>query len=261
MARRNMFQSSSNPFMSDKNYSEAILDTAISDGRTMTVNGAVNKTFMLLGVAMSTAVFSWMYVASMPWLTWVGAIGGLIMVFVTMWKKEQSAILAPIYAALEGLFLGGISKIVAVAVGGGDGSSELFGGIVFNAILLTMAVLFMMLFVYKTGIIKVTQKFRMGVVMATGAIFVVYIMSWILGMFGIQIPFLHAGGAMGMGISLVIIGIAALNLLLDFDNFERGEQAREPEYMEWFSAMGLMITLVWLYIEILRFLMIFMGDD
>ena len=97
--------------------------------------------------------------------------------------------------------------------------------------------------------------------MATGAIFVVYLLSWILGMFGISIPFLHEGGAMGMGISLVIIGIAALNLLLDFDNFERGEAAREPEYMEWFSAMGLMITLVWLYVEILRFLMIFAGED
>lgn len=245
-----MFQSSSNPFMSDKNYNEAILDSAISEGKTMTVNGAVNKTFMLMGVLLVTAAFSWLYASST--LMWGGAIGGLIMVFVTIWKKEHSAILAPIYALCEGLFLGSISKFYALAA---------YSGIVMNAIMLTMAILFMMLFIYKTGIIKVTQKFRMGVVMATGAILVVYILSWVLGMFGVTIPFLHQGGMMGMGISLVIIGIASLNLLLDFDNFERGEQAREPEYMEWFSAMGLLITLVWLYVEILRFLAIFAGDD
>jgi len=250
MARRSMFESSSNPFMSDKNYSEAILDTEVYEGGTMTVNGAVNKTFMLMGVMLVTAVFSWLYAS--PMLMWGGAIGGLIMVFVTIWKKEQSAILAPIYALCEGLFLGSISKFAALAA---------YSGIVFNAVLLTSAILLMMLFIYKTGLIKVTQKFRMGVVMATGAVLVVYILSWILGMFGMNIPFLHEGGMIGMGISLVIIGIASLNLLLDFDNFERGEAAREPEYMEWFSAMGLLITLVWLYVEILRFLMIFAGDE
>jgi len=250
MARRNMFSTSSNPFMSDKSYGNTILDTAITEGNTMTVNGAVNKTFILTGVMMVTAAFSWLYAS--PTLMWGGAIGGLIMVFVTMWKKEQSAILTPIYALCEGLFLGSISKFYAVAA---------YSGIVMNAVLLTIAVLLMMLFVYKTGIIKVTHKFRMGVVMATGAVLVVYILSFVLGMFGVNIPFLHEGGMIGMGISLVIIGIASLNLLLDFDNFEKGEAAREPEYMEWFSAMGLLITLVWLYVEILRFLAIFASGD
>ncbi|MEZ4931497.1 MAG: Bax inhibitor-1/YccA family protein [Saprospiraceae bacterium] len=137
-----------------------------------------------------------------------------------------------------------------------------FGGaIVFHAVTLTFAVLFMMLFLYKTGMIKVTEKFRSGVMMATGAIFIVYLLSWVLGMFGVNIPYLHEGGMMGIGISVVIIGIAALNLLLDFDMFEKGEQYRAPKYMEWFAAMGLLITLVWLYIEILRLLAILAGRD
>ena len=259
MGRRSMFESSSNPFMSDKHYQEAILDTEIkyTEGvldsgmrPEMTVNGAVNKTFILLGVMVVTAMFSWMYASST--MMWVGAIGGLVMVFATIWKKEYSPILAPIYALFEGLFLGSVSQFYALAA---------YSGIVFNAVLLTSTILLMMLFIYKTGLIKVTQKFRMGVVMATGAVLVVYILSWVLNMFGMSVPYLHDGGMIGMGISLVIIGIASLNLLLDFDNFERGEQAREPEYMEWFSAMGLLITLVWLYIEILRFLAIFAGDD
>ena len=118
-----------------------------------------------------------------------------------------------------------------------------------------------MLFFYKTGIIKVTEKFRSGVIMATGAIFVVYILSWVLGFFGINIPYLHEGGLMGIGISLLIIGVAALNLLLDFDNFEKGEQYGAPKYMEWFSAMGLLITLVWLYVEILRLIAMFSSSD
>ena len=250
MGRRKMFESSSNPFMSDKNYGEAILDSEMEQGRTMTVNGAVNKTLMLLGVMMVTAMFSWMYAS--PMLMWGGMIGGLVMVFATMWKKEYAPILAPIYALFEGLFLGSISKFYAVAA---------YSGIIFNAVLLTSTILLMMLFLYKSGLIKVTQKLRAGVMMATGAVMVVYVLSFVLGMFGIDIPYLHQGGMIGIGISVVIIGIASMNLLLDFDNFERGEQAREPEYMEWFSAMGLMITLVWLYVEILHMLAMLAGDD
>ncbi|MEM6380418.1 MAG: Bax inhibitor-1/YccA family protein, partial [Bacteroidota bacterium] len=116
------------------------------------------------------------------------------------------------------------------------------------------------LFIYKSGIIKVTNKFRTGVMMATGAILLVYVLSWVLSFFGINMPFLHEGGMMGIGISVVIIGVAALNLLLDFDNFEKGEQYGAPMYMEWFSAMGLLITLVWLYIEFLRLLAILNSD-
>ena len=164
---------------------------------------------------------------------------------------EYSPTLAPLYAALEGLFVGGISAMYAAR----------FGGIVFQAIMLTIAVLFTMLFLYRSGIIKVTEKLRAGVYMATGAIFLVYILSFILSFFGIQIPFLHSTGPIGIGISLVIIGIAAFNLLLDFDNFEKGERYGAPAYMEWFLGMGLLITLVWLYIEILRLLAIFASSD
>ncbi|RME03633.1 MAG: Bax inhibitor-1/YccA family protein, partial [Bacteroidetes bacterium] len=134
-------------------------------------------------------------------------------------------------------------------------------GIIFQAVTLTFAVLFMMLFLYKSGTIKVTQKLRSGVIMATGAILLVYIINLVLSFFGMNVPYLHEGGMMGIGISLLIIGVAAMNLLLDFDNFDKGEQYGAPAYMEWFCAMGLIITLVWLYIEILRLLSILSGRD
>ncbi|RMF00908.1 MAG: Bax inhibitor-1/YccA family protein, partial [Bacteroidetes bacterium] len=126
---------------------------------------------------------------------------------------------------------------------------------------LTMAVFFMMLFLYKSGTIKVTQKFRSGVIMATGAVLLVYIVNIVLSLFGVNMPFLHEGGLMGIGISLVIIGIAALNLMLDFDNFDTGEQVGAPAYYEWYFAMGLLVTLVWLYVEILRLLSILSSSD
>jgi uncharacterized YccA/Bax inhibitor family protein len=173
-------------------------------------------------------------------------------VIIAAFKRHLSPTLAPIYALLEGCFVGGITAIYGAAFG---------GGIVFQAVTLTFAVLFMMLFLYKTGIIKVTEKFRSGVMMATGAILLVYIINLVLSFFGMSVPFLHEGGMMGIGISLLIIGVAALNLLLDFDNFEKGEQFGAPKYMEWFCAMGLLITLVWLYIEILRLLAILSGRD
>jgi uncharacterized YccA/Bax inhibitor family protein len=151
---------------------------------------------------------------------------------------------------LEGFFVGSISAMYATFQ----------GGIVFNAVCLTIATLFMMLFIYKSGVIKVNNKFRTGVMMATGAVALVYVLSFALSFFGIQIPYLHEGGMIGIGISVVILGVAALNLLLDFDNFEKGEQYGAPMYMEWFSAMGLLITLIWLYIEFLRLLAILNND-
>ncbi len=117
-----------------------------------------------------------------------------------------------------------------------------------------MALLLAMLFLYQTRIIKVTDKFRSGIMMATLGIFLVYMVNMVLGFFGMNVPFLHSGGIMGIGISLFIVGIASLNLLLDFDQFEKGEQYGAPKYMEWFSALGLLVTLVWLYLEILRLL-------
>ena len=256
MSRKKGFFQSRNPVMGEKAFQKAsnqVLDADMTQTGTqvdrMTVSGAVNKSLLLGALMIATAVLS--YAAANPLLMWGGAIGGLIVVLIATFKLEYSPILAPIYAGLEGLFVGGISAVYASA----------FDGIIFQAVTLTSAVFFLMLFFYKTGIIKVTQKLRSGIIMATGAIFVVYMLNFVLSFFGINLPYLHDGGMIGIGISLLIIGVAAMNLLLDFDNFDKGEKYGAPAYMEWFSAMGLLITLVWLYIEILRLIAIFSSSD
>ena len=234
-----------------RNSANQPLDAGLNQGiisQTMTVQGAINKTFILTGLLLLTAIFS--YSNPSPLFMWGGAIGGLVVVIIAAFRPKSSPVLAPIYALLEGFFVGSISAVYA----------NLYNGIVFNAVCLTIATLFMMLFIYKSGLIKVTNKFRTGVYMATGAIALVYIMTLVLGMVGINVPYLHEGGMIGIGISVVILGVAALNLLLDFDNFEKGEKYGAPMYMEWFSAMGLLITLVWLYIEFLRLLSMLSSD-
>jgi uncharacterized YccA/Bax inhibitor family protein len=208
----------------------------------MTVDGAVNKSLILGAIMLATAALSWV-MPNMLFL-WGGLIGGLICVLVSSFRPQYSPTTAPLYAVFEGLFLGTISLVY-----GGIAS-----GIVFQAFSLTIGLLFLMLFLYKAGVIKVTDKLRSGIMMATGAICLVYLLSMVLRLFGINMPYLHQGGMIGIGISLVIIGIASMNLLLDFDNFEKGAQYGAPKYMEWFSAMGLLVTLVWLYLEILRLL-------
>lgn len=219
-------------------------------GERMTVSGAVNKSLVLGAIMLATAVVGFTF--ANPIFMWGGAILGLIVVVVASRKPQYSTFLAPLYAVLEGLFVGSVSMMYYTAF---------YPGIIFKAVTLTMAVFFIMLFVYKAGIIKVSDKFRSGIIMATGAIMLVYIVSIALSFFGISIPYLHEGGAIGIGISLVIIGIASMNLLLDFDNFEKGEQMGAPAYMEWFFAMGLLVTFVWLYIEILRLLAILTSGD
>jgi len=214
----------------------------------MTMEGAINKTLMLFAILLVTTYFSY----QMPngFLLIGGAIGGLVCVLIAVFKPHTSPVVAPIYAALEGLFVGTLTAMYAAQT----------EGIVFQAISLTFATLFTMLFVYKAGIIKVTDKFRSGVIMATGAILLVYVVSFIGSFVGFNVPFLHEGGIMGIGISLVIIGVAALNLLLDFDMFDKSVEYGAPKYMEWFCGMGLMITLVWLYVEFLRLLSKFQND-
>ncbi|MBK9254304.1 MAG: Bax inhibitor-1/YccA family protein [Saprospiraceae bacterium] len=184
------------------------------------------------------------FVMPSTFLLITGAVGGLIAVLVASFKPHTSAIAAPVYALFEGLFLGSVSAYYA----------SLMDGIILQAVILTMGTMLTMLFVYKSGWIKVTEKFRMGVVMATGAVFLVYMASFIGGFFGFNIPYLHEGGFIGIGISLVIIGIASMNLILDFDAFDKGQEHGAPKYMEWFCALGLMVTLVWLYVEFLRLL-------
>lgn len=249
MARRSFFESS-NPILKEKAFESAVRSTDIySDSVPMTVNGAVNKTFILSAILLATAAFSW--TTPNPIFMIGGIIGGLVCVLIAAFKPQTSWITAPLYAAFEGLALGAISAIYASA----------FDGIILQAFSLTIGILLMMLFLYKSGIVQVTDKLRMGVMMATGAIALVYLLNIVLSFFGISIPYLHQGGMIGIGISLLIIGVAAMNLLLDFDNFDKGEAQGAPAYMEWFCGMGLLITLVWLYLEILRLLSILSGRD
>ena len=254
MAFFDRFTKSSNPVLSEERLNNASRGQgaliADHDRSPATVSGAVNKTFILSFLLLITSLYGFMNPSSL--FVWGGAIGGLGLVIAMCIKPKWSPTLAPIYALVEGLFVGSISAIYAAGFG---------AGIVFQAILLTISLLFMMLFIYKAGIITVTDKFRKGVFMATGAIMLVYLVNIVLGMFGMNIPFLHEGGMIGIGISLVIIGVATLNLLLDFDNFDRIEASRAPAHMEWFVAMGLIVTLVWLYLELLRLLSVLSGDD
>lgn len=231
---------SGNPTISEKVFQRS--REAISTGETMTANGAANKTGILFLILLIGASISWYNPTSL--LMWGGAIGGFIVAMVTIFKKEWAPVTAPIYAALEGLFLGAVSIAYA----------SLYNGIVFNAVLLTIGIFAAMLFVYRTGLVQVTHRFRMGIVAATGGIFLVYMASFVLGFFGINVGLITGNGLWGIGFSIIIVVIAALNLVLDFDMIDKGEEYGAPKYFEWYCAFGLMVTLVWLYIEILRLL-------
>ncbi len=222
---------------------------ALAEDEKMTVNGAVNKTFLLGTILLGAAGVSYTFPSAL--LTWGGAIAGLIIVFLSVRKMEKSGTYAPLYAIAEGFFVGGITAMYAAAT----------SGIILQAVTLTFAVFFAMLALYKSGLIKVTKSFRSGIVMATFGIFGLYLVSFVLGLFGVHMPFLHQASPLTLVISLGILAIAALNLLLDFDLFDKGEEHGAPIYMEWFAAMGLIITLVWIYIEILRILAIFSGRE
>lgn len=220
------------------------------DQPVMTVQGTVNKILILMGCLLLTATYAWSQVNSpnIQIIMFGGLIGGLIFSLITIFKPNAAPVTAPIYALCEGLFLGALSAVVQKAVP--------HVPIVMQAAGLTFATLVAMGIAYKTGVIKVTEKFRAGVVAATGAVFLVYFVTMILRLFGVEVPFIHQGGAIGIGISLVVIVIAALNLTLDFDFIERGAENNLPKNYEWYGAFGLMVTLVWLYLEILRLLII-----
>ncbi len=243
---------SSNPVMTGKIYEKA---GGVSAGApVMTINGTINKIGLMLLLVIGAAAYTWKIVmgenpGSAGTLAIVGAIGGFIMAMVTVFRPQSSAITAPIYAILEGLFLGAISAII----------NAKYPGVAFQAVLLTIGTLFTMLFLYRSGYIRATPRFRRGVMMATGAVFFAYLMSWIMGMFGMSVGFMHSNGPLGILINLVIIVIAALNLIMDFDFIEKGSQMGAPKYMEWYGAFGLMVTLIWLYIEFLRLLSRFAG--
>jgi uncharacterized YccA/Bax inhibitor family protein len=218
-------------------------------GDTMTISGTVNKTGILTVLVVAAAAWTWNRafnsgLESIGPMIAIGVIGGLIFAMVTVFKKTWAPITAPIYAVLEGLALGSISAMYEVR----------FAGLPMQAVGLTFGVLVALLLAYRTGIIRVTDKFRMGVVAATGGIFVFYLLTWILGFFGVRFPSVFGAGLLGIGISVAIVIVAALNLVLDFDFIESGAHAGAPKYMEWYGAFGLMVTLIWLYLEILRLL-------
>lgn len=245
---------SSNPVLKERAFEKGF---STASG-TMTINGTVNKTALLLLLVIAGAVYTWSKffsaIAVNPnpeagmaavgtWLA-IGGIGGLVTALVTVFRPQSSVVSAPIYAVFEGLLLGGLSAFFEAR----------HPGLVMRAVALTLAVFFAMLFFYRSGIIKVTRKFMMGVFAATAGIALVYLVSFISSLFGAPLTFLYDNSPLSIGISLVVVAIAALNLMLDFAFIENASQAGAPKYMEWYGAFGLMVTLIWLYIEILRLL-------
>ena len=257
-----MFRTS-NPALRASVYENAVRSAGSTD--VMTINGAIGKTGILLAIAFITAAVSWdrFYTAQAPQsaiMIGLGcAIAAFIAAMVTIFKPTAAPVSAPIYAALEGVFLGTISAIYASQMAAPNPqtgqASPLGPGIVINAILLTFGVLACMLLAYRSGLIRATEKFKIGIIAATGAIFLVYFVSMIMNLFGSAgIPMIYSSGPVGIGFSLLVVAIAALNLIMDFDFIERGAEYGAPKYMEWYGAFGLMVTLVWLYLEILRLL-------
>jgi uncharacterized YccA/Bax inhibitor family protein len=216
----------------------------------MTLQGTVNKTGLLLLFVVVTSAWTWGLshsnnpTAAIPWMVG-GLLGGFIVAMVTIFKANWAPVTAPLYALLEGLALGGISAMFELR----------YHGIAIQAVGLTFGTLFVMLLAYTSGIVRATRGFKLGVIAATGGIAVLYLVEMVLGVFfHVQVPAINGSGLVGIGFSLFVVIIAALNLILDFDVIETGVRNGAPKYMEWYGAFGLMVTLIWLYLEILRLL-------
>jgi uncharacterized YccA/Bax inhibitor family protein len=237
-----MFRSG-NPTLRDDTFRG--LPTAV--GETMTLQGTVNKTGLSLLILLAAASFTWRQVTPdqpVSPLLWLGLLGGLVVALVTAFKPAFAPVTTPIYAALEGLFLGAVSGLYELR----------YPGIVMNAVGLTFGCLAALLAAYSSGLIRPSENFKLGIVAATGGIALLYMVSMGLGFFGKSIPFIHDSGPLGIAFSVFVVGLAALNLVLDFDFIEDGARRGAPKYMEWYGAFGLLVTLVWLYLEILRLL-------
>lgn len=242
-----MRRNSRNPVLTEKAFSG--LELAAGE-RPMTILGTIAKTYVLLSVLVLTSILVWnaMNDPAMARLFlqyyYVPVFAALGVAILTVFKRQWVPYTAGLYAGLQGIVLGGLSWLFEAS----------YGGIVFQAVLLTFGVLIVMLTLYGSRLVTVTQKFRSVVIMGTGAVMLLYLGSWVLGFFGVSIGFLHDSSLFGILFNLFVIVLAALNLLLDFDFIERGAQAGAPRYMEWYGAFGLMVTLIWLYLEILRLL-------
>lgn len=216
----------------------------------MTLSGTVNRSFLLFILLMAPAFYVWrLFMQSgdasvvTPYMA-IGFVGGLIVALITIFVKKAAPFTAPLYALLEGAALGGLSALL----------ESVYPGIVLQAVGLTFGIFFSLLLAYKSRLIKATENFKLGVTAATGGIFLIYIISFVLRMFGTNIPYIHQGGVIGIGFSLFVVVIASLNLVMDFDFIEEGAERGAPKYMEWYASFGLLVTLVWLYIEILNLL-------
>jgi len=234
----------SNPVLNEKTFS-----VAKTTAQKMTIEGTVRNTFVMALCILLTGGYTWMsffkgQIQLVSLALMGGLIAGLILALVTIFKKEWAPVTAPLYALAEGFALGGLSATF----------EQMFPGIVFHAFTLTIGTLFALLLAYQSKMIQVTDNFRLGIVAATGGIALIYILDLGLSFFGIRMPFIHETGLLGVGISLFIVVIAALNLVLDFDFIENASKQGAPKYMEWYGAFGLMVTLIWLYVEILKLL-------
>lgn len=239
---------SGNPTLSENKFRDTVINIGTNEN-AMTLSGTLNKFGFLFLMLMGTAFYSWKEVAengaNVMTMVAGGAIGGFVIALVLMFKREWSPYLAPLYALLEGLFIGAISAMFNLA----------YDGIVLQAVGLTFGVGISMYFLYTLRIIRATEKFRAVVMTATMGIAVFYLIVWVMSMFGYNnMSFIHEGSTFGIVFSLVVVVIAALNLILDFDMIEQGAANGAPKYMEWYGAFGLMVTFVWLYLEILRLL-------
>jgi len=224
---------------------------------TLRRGGVASATAVLLAIICVTGVVGWNAVtpavevddrivrsAEIPFWIFGAMIGALALALVTFFVPRIARITAPLYAVAEGLVVGAVSQVYEAQ----------YEGIVLQAVGLTIGVFAMMLVLYATGRIRVTPRFRLGVIAATGAVFLIYLATFIVGLFGADVPFIHDNGIIGIGFSVVVVVIAALNLTLDFDFVDRAERAGAPRHMEWFAALSLTVTLVWLYLEMLRLL-------
>jgi len=237
---------SSNPVLSDRLFGR---ETASPSTGVMTIYGTIQKSFVLLMLVVAAAALAWTQFANANFsnvgvVMVVGGILGFVLALVTIFKKPWAPVTAPLYAVCQGAFLGGLSGLLEYQ----------YPGIVIQAVGLTFGTLFCLLGAYRSGLISVTDKFRMGLMSAMGGLMLFYLANFILGFMGINLTIIHGNGVFSIGLSAVVVVIAALNLVLDFDFIERASHENLPKYMEWFASFGLMVTLIWLYVEILNLL-------
>jgi uncharacterized YccA/Bax inhibitor family protein len=248
---------SGNPALNEKTFQKSV-DMYDADVVKMTQKGTMNKFFLLFLLVIGTASFAWKAFNDgqdvFPWMLG-GLIGGAIVALIMYFKPMWGSVLAPMYALFEGAFIGGISAMYSFSFSKDAPPSSIYGGIVFQAVGLTFCVVIAMFALYRFRVIRATETFKAVVITATAGIAIFYLISLVLRLAaGIDIPLLHESSPIGIGFSLLVVAIAALNLILDFDRIEQGAAMGAPKYMEWYGAFGLLVTIVWLYLEILRLL-------